>query len=100
MPKVYGYVRVSSADQNEDRQMIEMERVDVPPENIFIDNLFHSQFSFSREVSFCIDAERLGVRCNCFNLRHQKILYHLWFHVHLLEIENYAYNFKGRFRYL
>lgn len=37
MPKVYGYVRVSSADQNEDRQMIEMERVGVPPENIFID---------------------------------------------------------------
>lgn len=37
MPKVYGYVRVSSADQNEDRQMIEMERVGVPQENIFID---------------------------------------------------------------
>ena len=37
MPKVYGYVRVSSADQNEERQMIEMERVGVPQENIFID---------------------------------------------------------------
>lgn len=37
MSKIYGYVRVSSADQNEDRQMIEMQRVGVPPENIFID---------------------------------------------------------------
>ena len=37
MTKIYGYVRVSSADQNEDRQMIEMQRVGVPPENIFID---------------------------------------------------------------
>lgn len=37
MSKVYGYVRVSSADQNEDRQMIEMERAGVPENNIFID---------------------------------------------------------------
>lgn len=37
MSKVYGYVRVSSADQNEDRQMIEMERVGVPKGNVFMD---------------------------------------------------------------
>lgn len=37
MTKVYGYVRVSSADQNEDRQMIEMQRVGVPETNIFMD---------------------------------------------------------------
>lgn len=37
MTKIYGYVRVSSADQNEDRQMIEMQRVGVPEINIFID---------------------------------------------------------------
>ncbi|MBO5513908.1 MAG: recombinase family protein [Mogibacterium sp.] len=37
MAKVYGYVRVSSTDQNEDRQMIEMERVGVPWENIYMD---------------------------------------------------------------
>ena len=36
MTKVYGYVRVSSADQNEDRQMIEMQRVGVPDANIFM----------------------------------------------------------------
>lgn len=30
----YGYVRVSSQDQNEDRQLIEMERVGIPMNNI------------------------------------------------------------------
>ena len=34
---IYGYVRVSSIDQNEDRQMIAMLEKDVPQENIFID---------------------------------------------------------------
>ena len=37
MSKIYGYVRVSSVDQNEDRQMIEMQRVGVPENNIYID---------------------------------------------------------------
>ena len=37
MSKVYGYVRVSSADQNEYRQMIVMKQVGVPEENIFMD---------------------------------------------------------------
>lgn len=37
MSKVYGYVRVSSVDQNEERQLIEMQRVGVPRENVFID---------------------------------------------------------------
>lgn len=37
MGKVYGYVRVSSSDQNEDRQLIEMKRVGVKRENIFVD---------------------------------------------------------------
>ena len=37
MLRTYGYVRVSSTDQNEDRQLIEMERAGVPAGNIFID---------------------------------------------------------------
>lgn len=37
MSKVYGYVRVSSADQNEDRQLIAMKQAGVPEENIFTD---------------------------------------------------------------
>lgn len=35
--KVYGYVRVSSADQNEERQLVEMRARNVPAENIFLD---------------------------------------------------------------
>lgn len=34
---IYGYVRVSSIDQNEDRQMIALKNVSVPEKNIFID---------------------------------------------------------------
>ena len=44
MPKVYGYVRVSSADQNEDRQMVEMHRAGVPMSNVFVDKLSGKSF--------------------------------------------------------
>lgn len=37
MSKIYGYVRVSSADQNEDRQMIAMKETGVPAENVYVD---------------------------------------------------------------
>lgn len=37
MGKIYGYVRVSARDQNEDRQMIAMSEMHVPKENIFLD---------------------------------------------------------------
>lgn len=35
--KKYGYVRVSSIDQNEDRQMIALSENEVPKENVFVD---------------------------------------------------------------
>ncbi len=34
---IYGYIRVSSTDQNEDRQLLAMQELRVPPKNIFID---------------------------------------------------------------
>ena len=37
MGKIYGYVRVSSTDQNEDRQMIAMSDNNVPKANVYID---------------------------------------------------------------
>ena len=37
MIKTYGYVRVSSADQNEDRQMIAMSELKIPAEQIYMD---------------------------------------------------------------
>ena len=35
--EIYGYIRVSSTDQNEDRQVLAMKDMQVPPKNIFID---------------------------------------------------------------
>jgi DNA invertase Pin-like site-specific DNA recombinase len=35
----YGYVRVSSADQNEDRQMIAMKDLNIPEKQIYMDKL-------------------------------------------------------------
>ena len=43
--KVYGYVRVSSQDQNEDRQMIAMEQAGVPRENIYMDKQSGKDFN-------------------------------------------------------
>ena len=37
MGNIYGYVRVSSVDQNEDRQLIAMNQLNVPEKNIYID---------------------------------------------------------------
>lgn len=37
MSKVYGYIRVSSADQNEDRQLVALRSCKVPECNLFLD---------------------------------------------------------------
>ena len=37
MGNVYGYVRVSTSEQNEDRQLIAMNTVQVPERNIYMD---------------------------------------------------------------
>ncbi|MDR2042891.1 MAG: recombinase family protein [Clostridium sp.] len=39
MTNTYGYVRVSSADQNEDRQLDAMTALGVSPERVFVDKL-------------------------------------------------------------
>ena len=43
--QVYGYVRVSSKDQNEDRQLIAMEERDIPKKNIYIDKQSGKDFN-------------------------------------------------------
>lgn len=43
--KIYGYVRVSSTDQNEDRQMLALNKVNVPSKNIYMDKLFGKNFN-------------------------------------------------------
>ena len=42
---IYGYIRVSSSDQNEDRQLIAMQDVNVPNRNIYIDKLSGKDFN-------------------------------------------------------
>ena len=44
--KIYGYIRVSSRDQNEDRQLIALREAKVPEENLYIDK--QSGKSFDR----------------------------------------------------
>ena len=48
MGNVYAYVRVSSRDQNEQRQLIAMAGVNVPRKNIYIDK--QSGMDFNRPM--------------------------------------------------
>ena len=43
--KKYGYVRVSTAEQNEDRQLIAMQGQKIPQEQIFIDKQSGKDFN-------------------------------------------------------
>ena len=42
---VFGYVRVSTREQNEDRQLIAMQEMDVPRKNVFIDKQSGKDFN-------------------------------------------------------
>lgn len=44
MSNVYGYVRVSSVDQNEDRQMLAMEELRIPSRNIYVEKCSGKNF--------------------------------------------------------
>lgn len=48
MGNIYGYVRVSSKDQNEGRQIIAMEEVNVPEKNIYVDKQSGKDFNRPR----------------------------------------------------
>jgi len=68
---LYGYVRVSSQDQNEDRQLIAMERVGIPKNNIYIDKQSGKDFNRPKykklirrlqegDVLYILSIDRLG----------------------------------------
>ena len=42
---IYGYIRVSSTDQNEDRQLLEMREINIPNDCIFIDKQSGKDFN-------------------------------------------------------
>ncbi len=53
MVNVYGYIRVSSQDQNEDRQIIAFQKLSIPSKNIFMDKQSGKDFerpSYKRMV--------------------------------------------------
>ena len=71
MGKVYGYVRVSSVDQNEDRQMDAMDNIGIEKNNIFIDRQSSKDFerpAYKRmvrklkrgDVLYIMSIDRLG----------------------------------------
>ena len=41
----YGYIRVSTRDQNEDRQMIALSAFDIPEKNLFLDKQSGKDFN-------------------------------------------------------
>ena len=45
MGNVYGYVRVSARDQNEDRQLIALEEISIPKKNIYMDKQSGKDFN-------------------------------------------------------
>ncbi len=71
MGVVYGYIRVSSTDQNEDRQLVAISAKGVPTENIFIDNQSGKDFDRTEykrmveklrrgELLYILSIDRLG----------------------------------------
>ena len=64
MSRTYGYVRVSSMDQHEARQMVEMKRVGVPTEHIYIDKQSGKNFerpNYKRLVERLRDGDLLYI---------------------------------------
>ena len=45
MSSCYGYIRVSSRDQNEDRQLIAMQELSIPPTHVYIDKQSGKDFN-------------------------------------------------------
>jgi DNA invertase Pin-like site-specific DNA recombinase len=56
---IYGYVRVSSADQNEDRQLLAMRRLGIPMEYVFVDKQSGKDFNRPKYTAL-LEALRSG----------------------------------------
>lgn len=64
MGKIYGYVRVSSMEQNEDRQMVALKRAGVSASHIFMDKQsgkdFHRE-NYEKMVSLLQEGDLLYI---------------------------------------
>ena len=64
MSNIYGYVRVSSIEQNEDRQMIALKKSDVPESHIFMDKQSGKDFhraNYEKLVSILREGDLLYI---------------------------------------
>jgi DNA invertase Pin-like site-specific DNA recombinase len=70
-PQQFGYIRVSAKDQNEDRQVLQMQELGINPKNIFIDKRSGKDFNRKNYIRmkkklakgdtlFVLELERLG----------------------------------------
>lgn len=53
MSNVYGYIRVSTRDQNEDRQLIALRELQIPEKNIFLDKQSGKDFERPQYRKWC-----------------------------------------------
>lgn len=71
MSEIYGYVRVSTQEQNEERQLMELEKVGVPFKNIYLDKVSGKNFERPRylelkrqlckgDLLYILSIDRLG----------------------------------------
>lgn len=71
MSKTYGYVRVSSTDQNEDRQLVALREKSIPEKNIYVDKQSGKDFDRPRyqkliktlkggDLLYVLSIDRLG----------------------------------------
>lgn len=62
--KIFGYVRVSSIDQNEERQMVEMRKLEIPEDCIFVDKQSGkdiNRISYQKLISELVEGDLLYV---------------------------------------
>ena len=54
--KIYGYIRVSTREQNEDRQVIALREVGVPERNVYMMNDKYRESWYNRSSQSCTDS--------------------------------------------
>ena len=65
----YAYIRVSSTDQNEDRQILALNGLNIPPENIFTDKQSGKDFnrpSYQNLIEHLKEGDLLYIKCVIF----------------------------------
>ena len=63
--QTYGYIRVSSTDQNEDRQVLTLRDKDISPDNLFIDKQSGKDFqraNYQKMVNLLQDGDLPEIR--------------------------------------